>query len=229
MEKMTNNIVKEIKNKSISLPIKPREDKKKSLKKTENLDKYFMEEFDEIYSFLKKELTKIIFELNTREIKINISNFDDVYENGLFKDLNECALKIKKKNNLIVVNAIGQSTKEMLDRCKISFSENLFIYEDGEVVLKKKPVKKTDAKRKGTTMDLIIPALSEGSNINKTKNCHFVFYNNRKMKSVMDLNFKTNIHFVSRNPLKNQLDNVNYVSIDEDDKTFTSFINILSK
>ena len=223
-EKTANNMVKEItKKKTIEFPTKPKGEKKKILKKTDNLDKSFIEEYDEIYLFLKKELTKMIFGLNTREIKINISNFEDVYENGLFKEMNECALNIKKKNNLVVVNATGQAITEILERSKISYSENLFIYDDGEVVLKKRPNKKTEPKKKGTTLDLVVPALSDGSNIKDSK-CHMIFFNHRKLKKILEFDLNTKIHYVSRYPLKNKINNVNYVSINEDAKTFTSLV-----
>lgn len=228
-EKITKKLAKEInKKKTISLPVKPKEDKKKILKKTDNLDKYFVEEYDEIYDFLKKELTKIMFEINAREIKINISNFDDMYDNGIFKELNECALKIKKKNNMIVVNATGQAIKEIFDRCKISYSENLFVYEDGEVVNKKKPTKKTDPKKKGTTLDLVVPALTEGTNIKKTK-CFMVFSNCKKIKKIMDFKFNKDLYFISYVPIKNKSDGIKYVFVDEDEKSFTNFISTISK
>ena len=228
-EKITKKIANNMnKKKAIALPMKPKEDKKKTLKKSDNLDKCFVEEYDEIYEFLKKELTKIMFDINTREIKINISNFDDMYDNGIFKELNECALKIKKKNNMIVVNATSQAIKEIFDRCKISYSENLFVYEDGEVVSKKKPTKKTDPKKKGTTLDLVVPALSDGTNIKKTK-CFMIFSNNKKAKKIMEFNFGKDLYFISYIPIKNKSDGIKYVLVDEDEKQFTNFINIISK
>lgn len=228
-EKITKKIANDMnKKKAITLPMKPKEDKKKTLKKSDNLDKCFVEEYDEIYDFLKKELTKIMFDINSREIKINISNFDDMYDNGIFKELNECALKIKKKNNMIVVNATSQAIKEIFDRCKVSYSENLFVYEDGEVVYKKKPTKKTDPKKKGTTLDLVVPALTEGTNIKKTK-CFMIFSNNKKAKKIMEFNLGKELYFISYIPIKNKLDGIKYVLVDEDEKQFTNFINVISK
>lgn len=200
-------------------------------KKIENVVDEFLKEYKENMEHNKKSTIKEIFKFDKTELRIGPANFEEMYSKGIFDDLCRNATKVKQSLYPIVTKTSEETIKIILDKCGIPYFDKPYVYEDGEVLTKRKTFKKTETKKKGSTIDLIVPDIDVGSNV-KNYECSAVFYNMKNMTKFCKLYSKNiQIYYISVEevPQEKRNERVTYITVEPKKVDFHNFIAEIKK